>query len=84
MHLFTATFRTFDVALFVLRKCKDDFKWLLAIFTVELIARHRNLPKMPASLDFYFPCTPKKRRCQGEQSTGTVQFPFYQALSLIS
>jgi hypothetical protein len=53
MHLFTATFRTFDVAFFVFRKCKDDFKWLLAIFTVELIARHTDLRKIPEQLDFY-------------------------------
>ena len=52
MHMFAATFRTFDVAFFVFRKCKDDFKWLLAIFAVELIARHRALPNTPARLDF--------------------------------
>jgi hypothetical protein len=53
MHLFTATFRTFDVAFFVFRKCQDDFKWLLAIFAVELIARHMDLRKTSEELDVY-------------------------------
>jgi hypothetical protein len=47
MHLFAATFRTFDVAFFVFRKRKDDFKRLLAIFAVELIARHGDLQNTP-------------------------------------
>src|ERR1700737_4212626 len=53
LHLFAATLRTFDVAFFVFHKCKDDFKWLLAIFAVELIARHRDLRKTPEQRDFY-------------------------------
>ena len=53
MHLFAATFRAFDVAFFVFRKGKDDFKWFLAIFAVELIAGHRDLRKAPEQLDFY-------------------------------
>ena len=45
MYVFAATFWTFDVAFFVFRKSKDYFKWLLAIFAVELIARHGDLRK---------------------------------------
>ena len=45
MYVFAGTFWTFDVAFFVLRKSKDYFKWLLAIFAVELIARHGDLRK---------------------------------------
>jgi hypothetical protein len=55
MHAFAATFWTFDVAFFVFRKSKDYFKWLLAIFAVELIARHGDLRKnaRPAGLLIY-------------------------------
>jgi hypothetical protein len=53
VHFLAATFRTLDFAFFVLRKCKDDFKWLLAILTVELIAGHRDLRKAPEQLGFY-------------------------------
>jgi len=55
MYVFAATFWTFDVAFFVFRKSKDYFKWLLAIFAVELIARHRDLRKnaRPAGLLIY-------------------------------
>jgi hypothetical protein len=52
MHVFAATFWTFDVALFVFRKCKNDFKWLLAIFAVELIARHGTSEKTPEQVGF--------------------------------
>ena len=45
MHAFAATFWTFDVPFIVFRKSKDYFKWLLAIFAVELIARHGDLRK---------------------------------------
>jgi hypothetical protein len=45
MYVFAATFWTFDVAFFVFRKSKYYFKWLLAIFAVELIARHGDLRK---------------------------------------
>jgi hypothetical protein len=45
MYVFAATFWTFDGAFFVFRKSKDYFKWLLAIFAVELIARHGDLRK---------------------------------------
>ena len=45
MYVFAATFWTFDVAFFVFRKGKDYFKWLLALFAVELIARHGDLRK---------------------------------------
>jgi hypothetical protein len=52
VHLFAATFRTLDLAFFVFLKCKDDFKWLIAIVAVELIARHWDLRKTPEQLDF--------------------------------
>jgi hypothetical protein len=45
MHAFAATFWTLDVAFFIFRKSKNYFKWLLAIFAVELIARHGDLRK---------------------------------------
>jgi hypothetical protein len=45
MHMFAVAFRTFDVAFFVFRNCKDDFKRLLASFAVELITRHWDLRK---------------------------------------
>jgi hypothetical protein len=45
MYLVTATLRTFDVAFFVFCKWQDNFKWLLAVFAVELIARHMDLLK---------------------------------------
>jgi len=52
MYIFAATFWTFDVAFFVFRKSKDYFKWLLALFAVELIARHGDLQKTPEQLGF--------------------------------
>jgi hypothetical protein len=45
MNVFAATFWTLDVAFFVFRKGKNYFKWLLAIFAVELVARHGDLRK---------------------------------------
>jgi hypothetical protein len=45
VQAFTATLRTLDLVLFVFRKGKGDFKWLLAIFAIELIARHVDLRK---------------------------------------
>jgi hypothetical protein len=45
MYVFAATFWTLDVAFFVFRKGKNYFKWLLAIFAVELVARHGDLRK---------------------------------------
>jgi len=40
VHVFTAAFRALDLVLFVFCKGEDDFKWLLAIFAVEFVARH--------------------------------------------
>ena len=40
MYVFTAAFRTRDLALFVFGKREDDLEGLLAIFTEELVARH--------------------------------------------
>ena len=52
MHMFAVAFRTFDVAFFVFRNCKDDFKRLLAIFAVELIVRHWDLRKRQSGPGF--------------------------------
>jgi hypothetical protein len=38
--MFTAAFRTRDLALFVFRKGEDGFEWLLAIFAEEFVTRH--------------------------------------------
>jgi len=54
VYLLAATFRTLDFAFFVFRKCKDDFKWLLAIFAVKLVARHMDLRTTPEQPRFYF------------------------------
>lgn len=43
MHMFTAAFRTLDLALFVFRKGEDGFEWLLAIFAEEFVTRHGDL-----------------------------------------
>jgi hypothetical protein len=43
VNVFAATLRTLELAFFVFVERKDDFKWLFAIFTVELIARHVDL-----------------------------------------
>ena len=53
MDALAAAQETFDVAFFVFRKREYDFKWLLAIFTVEFIVGHRNLRKTPEQLAFY-------------------------------
>jgi len=45
MQVFTATLGTLDLVLFVFRKGKEDFKWLLAVFAIELIVRHVDLRK---------------------------------------
>jgi hypothetical protein len=45
LQVFTATLRTLDLVLFVFREGKEDFKWLLAVFAIELIARHVDLRK---------------------------------------
>jgi hypothetical protein len=57
VNVFAATLRAFDLTLFVFVERKDDFKWLLAIFTVELIARHMDLRRTPGRLGFYTPST---------------------------
>ena len=40
MHMFTAAFRTLDLALFVFRKSEDGFERFLAIFAEEFVTRH--------------------------------------------
>ena len=55
VNVFAATLRTLDLTLFVFVEREDDFKWLLAIFTVELIARHMDLRRRPGRLGFYTP-----------------------------
>ena len=52
MYVFAATFWAFDVAFFVFRKSKDYFKWLLAIFALELIARHGDLRRNARAAGF--------------------------------
>ena len=47
MDALATTLGTFDAAFSVFNKGKDDFEWFLAIFAVELIARHTDLA--PAS-----------------------------------
>jgi hypothetical protein len=41
VHVIFATGGTFDLSLFVFFEGKDDFERLLAVFAIELIARHR-------------------------------------------
>jgi hypothetical protein len=65
VQAFTATLRTLDLVLFVFRKGKGDFKWLLAIFAIELIARHVDLRKRQrggALFDVYAQETPVSRQ----------------------
>jgi hypothetical protein len=45
VDVFTAAFRALDLVLFVFCKGEDDFKWFLAIFAVEFVARH-GAPRM--------------------------------------
>ena len=52
MYVFAATFWTFDLAFFVFRKSKGYFKWLLATFAVEFIARHGDLRKNARAAGF--------------------------------
>jgi hypothetical protein len=67
MYVFAATFWTFDVAFFVFRKSKDYFKRLLAIFAVELIARHGDLrKKRQSSWASNLWCTLQNRWRQGK------------------
>jgi hypothetical protein len=51
MYVFTAAFRAFDLAPFVFRETQDQFEWLLAIFTVELIAGHEDLLTTPEGME---------------------------------
>jgi hypothetical protein len=51
MHVFTAAFRALDLALFVFRETQDQFEWLLAIFTIELIAGHEGLLTTPEGME---------------------------------
>jgi len=53
VNVLPATLRTLDLTLFVFVERKDDLKGLLAIFTVELIARHMDLRKTPEQMDYY-------------------------------
>ena len=65
MQVFAATLRTLELVLFVFRKGKEDFKWLLAIFAIELIARHGDLRKLQRER-FYSTFTLRERPCQGK------------------
>jgi hypothetical protein len=51
VNVFAATLRTLDFALFVFRKAQDDFKRLLAIFAVKLIAGHNDLRRTPEGME---------------------------------
>jgi hypothetical protein len=50
--MFTAAFRTLDLALFVFRKVEDDFEWFLAIFAEKFVGRHDN-PQSNSTNSFY-------------------------------
>ena len=52
MHMFTAAFRTRDLALFVFRKGEDGFEWLLAIFAEKFVTRHDD-PQSNSANSFY-------------------------------
>jgi hypothetical protein len=67
LQVFTATLRTLDLVLFVFRKGKEEIKWLLAIFAIELIARHMDLRKRQRG-GLYSTCTLRERLCQGKSS----------------
>jgi hypothetical protein len=51
VDVFAATLGTLDAPLFIFRKAKDQFKGLLAIFAVELVARHGDLRKTPEDMN---------------------------------
>jgi len=51
MDMLAATLGTLDLSLFVFVKAEDEFKGLLAIFTVKLIARHGDLRKRPEGVE---------------------------------
>jgi len=53
MDAFAATLGAFDVSLFVFVKAEDEFKGLLAIFAVELVARHGDLREKPEEKELY-------------------------------
>jgi hypothetical protein len=79
VQAFTATLRTLDLVLFVFRKGKEDFKWLLAIFAIELIARHVDLRKRQrggALFQMYAQGTPVSRELKRTKRT-----PYGGALS---
>ena len=53
MDVLAATLGTFEVSLFIFVKAEDDFKGLLAIFAVELVARHGDLREKPKGKELY-------------------------------
>ena len=72
VQVFTAT--PLDLVLFVFRKGKEDFKWLLAIFAIKLIARHVDLRKhQRGGLDST--CTLRERLCQGKSRGHLTEEP---------
>jgi hypothetical protein len=64
--MFTTAFRALDLALLVFREAQDDFEWLFAIFTVELIAGHEDLLTTPEGMELsstmYAPGAPVSRQ----------------------
>ena len=75
MDILTTTLRALHVAFFVFGKCKYDFKWLLAIFTVELIAGHMTSEKRQSRCASTARCTLRRCRCQGKQLSGSKRVP---------
>jgi hypothetical protein len=47
MDMLAAAFWAFDLVLFVFCKAENQFKWLLTIFAIKLIAGHGNLRTTP-------------------------------------
>jgi hypothetical protein len=70
MDVLAATLGTLELSLFVFVKTEDEFKGLLAIFAVKLIARHGNLRKGQREWNRHSRCTPGERWCQGTRRGG--------------
>jgi hypothetical protein len=81
MDVLAATLGTLDLSLFVFVKAENEFKGLLAIFAVKLIARHGNLRKGPEGVEPTFPVyargrtvsrDAKRRKRSGRLMEGTM------------
>jgi hypothetical protein len=83
LQVFTATLRTPDLVLFVFRKGKEDFKWLLAIFAIEIIARHVDLRKRQRGgtlFHVYAQATPLSRQVKRTSYGGALPNGDHHAL----